>query len=196
MRKILSTTIVFSIIFFLLSSTPALSGSPHTEITKEVLDNGLTVLIKEEHSHALVTIQVTVGVGLSSEGAYAGTGISHFVEHMMFKGTSKRKPGDVEKEVKSYGGEISGWTGLDSTGYSITVPKDYTNEVLLLMEDVIFHPVFDGAELKKEKQVILKEINLNRDDPTRRVMRKLWQTSFIEHPYKEPLIGHEGLFKK
>jgi zinc protease len=196
MKKIPCTTVVFTVIFFLLSVTPALYGSPHTEITKEVLDNGLTVLIKEEHSHPLVTIQVTVGAGLSSEGSLAGTGISHFVEHMIFKGTSKRKPGDVEKEVKSYGGEIRGWTGLDSTGYSITVPGEYAEKALLIMEDVIFHPAFDGAELRKEKEVILKEINLNRDDPARRVMRKLWQTSFIEHPYRMPLIGYEGLFKK
>ncbi|MEE9499819.1 MAG: pitrilysin family protein [Candidatus Omnitrophota bacterium] len=196
MTKILRNSVVFTVTFFLLLTTPALSGSPYTEITKENLENGLTVLIKEEHSHPLVTIQVTVDAGLSSEDVYSGTGISHFIEHMIFKGTPTRKPGDIEKEVKSYGGEIRGWTGLDSTGYCITVPKEYAREALALMEDVVFHPALDRAELEKERQVILKEIKLNRDDPTRRVMRQLWQTSFLEHPYKMPIIGYEALFKE
>ncbi|UCD55442.1 MAG: insulinase family protein [Candidatus Omnitrophota bacterium] len=194
MRKYANFSFVL-IITFLLLIVPALANS-HAKITKEVLENGLTVLIKEERSHPLVTIQVTVDAGLSSEGVYGGTGISHFIEHMIFKGTPTRKPGDIEKEVKSYGGEINGWTGLDSAGYSITIPKEYAREALLLMEDVIFRPAFDTAELEKERQVILKEIKLNRDDPTRRVMKELWQASFLEHPYKLPLIGYETLFKE
>ncbi|MBL7156846.1 MAG: insulinase family protein [Candidatus Omnitrophica bacterium] len=161
---------------------------------KEILNNGLTVIIKEEHAHPIVCIMLTVDAGLSSEGAYGGTGISHFIEHMIFKGTPKRKPGQIEEEVKSYGGVTNASTGLDNTTYYITVPSEYTLEALDLMNDMIFHPAFDNDEIEKERDVILKEIRLNRDDPARRVMRQLWQTAYLEHPYKLPVIGHKNLF--
>ncbi len=137
-----------------------------------------------------------MAAGLSSEGSYAGCGISHFIEHMLFKGTSGRKPGDIEKEVKAFGGTINAWTGLDSTTYSITVPSEYTGKALDLIEDILFHSVFTAEEVKKEKQVILKEIKLGNDDPSRRVMRQLWETSYLRHPYKSPVIGYEELFTK
>ncbi|NQU95001.1 MAG: insulinase family protein [Candidatus Omnitrophica bacterium] len=162
---------------------------------KEVLSNGLTVIIKEEHSHPVVTIQVTIGAGLSSEGVWAGSGISHFVEHMLFKGTQTRKLGQIEEEVKSYGGVINATTGLDSTNIYITVPKEHVREALGLLEDIVFNSAFDSRELEKEREVILKEIRLNQDDPARRVMRHLWRTSFLSHPYKLSVIGHKELLK-
>jgi len=171
-------------------------GLSQNTITKEVLDNGLTVIVKEQRANPVVSVMATVDAGLSSEGAYAGTGISHFIEHTLFKGTAKRKPGDIEEEVKSFGGNMGAWTGLDSTVYSITVPAERADEALILMEDVLFHPAFRAEEIEKEKQVILKEIKLGNDDPTRRVMRELWKTSYREHPYKIPVIGYEELFKE
>ena len=162
---------------------------------KEVLPNGLTVIIKEEHSNPVVTIQAAIGAGLSSEGAWAGSGITHFVEHMLFKGTSTRKLGQIEEEVKSYGGVINATTGLDSTNIYITVPTEHAREALGLLEDIIFNSTFDSSELEKEREVILKEIRLNQDDPARRVMKQLWRTAFLSHPYKLPVIGHKELFK-
>ena len=138
---------------------------------------------------------MTLNAGLSQEAEYAGSGISHFVEHMLFKGTPKRKPGQIEEEVKSYGGAINGTTGLDNASYYITVPKEYAAKSLELMEDMVFNPAFKNDEVEKERSVILKEIRMNNDDPTRRVMRNLWQIAYIEHPYKMPVIGYEDLFK-
>jgi len=165
-------------------------------ITKNILANGLTVLITEEHTHPVVTVMTTVGAGLSSEAEYAGSGISHFVEHMAFKRTAKRAPGEIEEEVKSYGGVINASTGLDSTNYHITVPKEYVRQSLGLLEDITFHPDYDAEEFGKERGVILKEIKMNLDDPSRRVMRELWKTSFVSHPYKKPIIGYENRFKE
>ncbi|MCQ9206634.1 MAG: insulinase family protein [Omnitrophica bacterium] len=173
----------------------SLNSIPDPTVTKEILNNGLTVLIKEEHSHAVVTVMATVVAGLSSEKKYVGTGISHFVEHMAFKGTEKRKPGSIEEEVKSMGGGINASTGLDSTNYYITVPSEYAQKALELIGDILFNPLFDSTEMEKERDVILKEIRLNRDDPKRRIGRQLWGVSYLEHPYKLPIIGYEGLLK-
>ena len=192
-------TFLLAAIFLLGISCYAMASLPaalsQNTISKEILDNGLTLIVKEEHSHPVVTVLVTVKAGLSSEGTYAGTGISHFLEHALFKGTARRRPGQVEEEIKSYGGMINAWTGLDSTGFVITVPKEHTSEAIALMEDIIFHPSFDRRELEKEKNVILKEIRLNNDDPARLVMRQLWRTAYLEHPYRLPLIGYRALFK-
>jgi len=176
-------------------AAPSLCRTAEEPLSKRILDNGLTIIVKEEHANPVVSIMATVDAGLSSEGAYAGTGISHFIEHTLFKGTAERKPGDIEKEVKSFGGTMNAWTGLDSATYAITVPAERAGEALELMEDILFHPAFRAEEVEKEKQVILKEIKLNNDDPSRRVMRQLWETSYLEHPYKIPIIGYEELFK-
>ena len=114
---------------------------------------------------------------------------------MVFKGTPKRKPGQIEEEVKSYGGIINASTGLDSANYHVTVPREYLEKAISLMADITFNPAFDKSEMEKERQVILKEIKLNRDDPTRHVMRDLWQTSYTKHPYRMPVIGYEALFE-
>lgn len=180
----------------LLSALLILQISSPASGVKEILPNGLTVMVKEEHSHPIVTIQATIGAGLSSEGVWAGSGISHFVEHMLFKGTQTRKPGQIEEEVKSYGGVINASTGLDSTNIYITVPKEDVRGALGLLEDIVFNSALDPRELEKEREVILKEIRLNQDDPARRVMRQLWSTSFLSHPYKLPIIGYEELFVK
>ncbi|MGB2705848.1 MAG: pitrilysin family protein [Candidatus Omnitrophota bacterium] len=193
--KILTKKSILIFLILLLFEASCLSQETDTSLSKHVLDNGLTVIIKEEHSNPIVSVLATVDAGLSSEGAYTGTGISHFVEHTLFKGTSKRKPGEIEEEVKSFGGTINAWTGLDSTTYAVTVPKEHAGEALDLTEDIVFHPAFEAREVEKEREVILKEIKLNNDDPSRRVMRQLWETAYLKHPYKIPIIGYEGLFK-
>ena len=88
---------------------------------REVLSNGLTLLVKEVHTLPIVSIEARFRIGSADEGKWAGSGISHFVEHMLFKGTPTRKHGDIEREIKSYGGTINGFTSFDSTGYTLTV---------------------------------------------------------------------------
>jgi len=191
MKKQLILVPVILMAFAAGSFCPAAEES----LSRCVLDNGLTVIIKEDHVNPVVSVTAVVDAGLSSEGAYTGTGISHFIEHTLFKGTAKRKSGDIEEEVKSFGGTVNAWTGLDSTTYAVTVPAERAGDAIALMEDVLFHPAFRADEVEKEKQVILKEIRLTNDDPTRRVMRGLWKTSYLEHPYKMPIIGYEELFE-
>ncbi len=168
---------------------------PSEAVFKKVLENGLTILIKECPAQDLVTIDIKIKAGSSLEGEYLGSGISHFVEHMLFKGTKTRKPGDVEQEIKSYGGFMNGSTSFDETGYYITVPSQYTSKALAVLKDLLLNASFDKNEFEKEREVILKEIKLNTDDPQSRLMRQLYRTAYLTHPYRHPPIGYEDHFK-
>jgi len=171
-------------------------GPDNPEILKTKLDNGLLVLIQETHALPIVSIEARFKVGSAREGEYLGSGISHFVEHMLFKGTAIRKRGDIEKEIKSYGGTINGFTSFDTTGYVLTVEKRYFKDALSLLADAIMNSSFEEEEVEKEREVILKEIRLRNDRPDRKASQMLWSTAYLEHPYKHPVIGYKELFKK
>ncbi len=165
-------------------------------IEKKVLENGATVLVKHVPDSSLVTVQVRVLSGLSNEGIYAGTGISHYLEHLLFKGTRQKNAEAIRREIKSMGGTVNGSTGLDSAEYHITVPNEKYEQALDLLVDMVMSPVFTDEEMEKEKNVILKEIKLNNDDPTSRIMRLLFAQAYRENVYKYPIIGYEDTFRK
>lgn len=165
-------------------------------VEKTVLRNGLTVVFKKAPSTGLASINIKVMAGSAQEAEYAGTGISHFVEHMIFKSTNKRRPAGIEKEIRSHGGTINGATSFDYTSFTITIPSEHISLALKGLSDSLFNPLMDPKEIQKEKSVILKEIKLNRDDPARHISRLLWGIVFRSHPYRHPVIGYESLFKK
>lgn len=140
-------------------------------------------------------MHVFVGVGSASEGRFAGTGISHFVEHMLFKGTERRGVGEIAREIESLGGEMNAFTSADATRYTIAIPSRHTAKALEVMADAIFSPAFDAGEVEKEREVILGELRLNEDDPERKLYRHFWETAYLAHPYRYPVIGYEALFR-
>ena len=190
MKRTRIFVLVLSLLFLHYSSTFA-----NEAVLRKVLKNGLTVLVKETTPKDLVTIDVAVRSAPRYEEEYLGTGISHFVEHMLFKGTSIRKPGDVEKEVRSYGGLIDGMVSSDFTSYQLTVPVKYFPNALNLLKDMLLNAVFDPAEMEKEREVILKEVKLGEDEPEKKVIMSLFLNSYIRHPYKHPTVGYEDLLR-
>lgn len=167
---------------------------PKEAVFKKVLENGLTILTKDSQPRDLTAIDITIKAGSSLEGEYAGSGISHFVEHMIFKGTKTRRPGDIEKEIKSYGGFINASTSHDLTSFTVTVPSAHLKETLSLLKDMFLNATFERLEFEKEREVILKEMKMNRDEPNARLSRLLYDTAYIGHPYKYPVIGYEEAF--
>ncbi|MFA4981553.1 MAG: pitrilysin family protein [Candidatus Omnitrophota bacterium] len=167
---------------------------PSEAVSKKILENGLTVLSVHVPAEKLAAIHATISAGSSSEDEYMGSGITHFVEHMVFKGTGKRGVGDIEKEIKSYGGIVNGSTSQDLTDYYIVVPAKYLKEALAILKDMLLNASFDKVEFEKEKEVILNEIKLNSDEPQSRLMKLLDETAYIAHPYKYPPIGYEKNF--
>lgn len=163
---------------------------------KVMLDNGLTIIIKEVPPSGLVSIDARVMVGSAHEGDLSGSGISHFVEHMLFKGTPSRRPGDIEREIRALGGEMNGATTYDYTTFTITLPSEHLPYALDVLSDSLFNANMVKKELEKERSVILKEINLNRDEPMRHISRSLWELAYKSHAYRHPIIGHKALFTK
>jgi len=164
-------------------------------VYRKTLENGLIILAKESPPKDLVSINITIKAGPSLEEEYTASGISHLVEHLVFKGTVSRKTGDIEKEIRSYGGFINGAVSHDTTTYMVSVPVKYFTQALSVLKDMLLNPVFDKAELEREREVILKEIKLNEDIPEKKLMLRLFENAFTTHSYKYPSIGYENVLK-
>ena len=185
---------VFLALFAQLLVAGPVRGAEGTPV-RVVLENGMTVILVENHRSPVVTIQAWVGAGSITEGEYIGSGISHFVEHMLFKGTERRSVGQIGREVKESGGSTNAYTGHDKTVYYITFHSDHFDKTLDILADVLMNSVFDPEELEREREVIVKEIKMNRDDPFRRLYLMAHQTAYAVHPYKRPVIGFENLLR-
>ncbi len=192
--------IVFSLIVIALSLTSC-DNNPQTglidvncpspQAERFELANGMTVILSENHNTPFVALEVLVKVGSSLEEEFTSSGISHFVEHMLFKGTKKMPAGKVEERIRSLGADTNGFTSFDYTGYTITTPKRYLKEVLELLSDVLANPSFLKGELEKERQVILKEIDMNYGEPQRRLNQLFYKNFYTTHPYRYPIIGKD-----
>ncbi len=160
---------------------------------KTILDSGLTVATYEMPTSTTVAVYVLVKTGSATEGKYLGTGISHFVEHMLFKGTEKRGVGEVAKEVKALGGMINASTSFDQTMYYIELPSQYYGKAIEIMADMLMNSKLDPEEVEKERQVIFGEVRLYRDRPERKMSELVQANSFLVHPYRHPIIGYDAL---
>ncbi|MGB2629773.1 MAG: pitrilysin family protein [Candidatus Omnitrophota bacterium] len=181
----------------MIFNTSILRGEERlSDFRKRVLDNGATVVCNYVPDSPLVAIQIRVLSGLSNEGRYAGSGISHFLEHLLFKGTHDKTADEVRGEIKMLGGDANGSTGMDSAEYHILVPRENFDKALTLLTDMVMDLSFTDEELEKEREVVLKEIMLRADDPSARRIRLLFSQAYMDHVYKYPIIGYEERFKK
>ena len=184
----------FAAIAFLLSLSlmlPSPAGAIVDDVSRTVLDNGATILTRHIPGSELVSIQIRVLSGLSNEGKYAGSGISHFLEHLLFKGTRNRTAEQITREAKLLGGVFNGATGLDSAEYSITVPRENFERALGLIVETVMEPVFTEEDFSRERDVILKEVAMNEDDPSSRLMQLLFSQAYRENVYRNPIIGYK-----
>ncbi|NLE64858.1 MAG: insulinase family protein, partial [Elusimicrobia bacterium] len=169
--------------------------SPAFAVTRHVLDNGLVVLLEEMPSSPVTGIYLWVRTGSATESPYIGSGITHFVEHMLFKGTSRRGVGEIPREAKAMGGVINAATGYDHTVFYLSVPGENVLRGMDLLADMVRAPAFDPAEVEREREVILKEGRMLRDNPARQFSEKARERFYQVHPYRYPIIGHEDLFR-
>lgn len=163
-------------------------------VDRFVLPNGVTVLLKPDRSAALASVQVWVKTGSTHEESYLGAGLSHYVEHMLFKGTHRREGREISASVQAHGGYINAYTTFDRTVYYIDLPSEHTGVALDLLADAILNSTFPAEECAKEKEVILREIAMTKDEPDNRLWDALFSTAFREHPYRQPIIGHRDVF--
>ncbi len=164
-------------------------------VERRVLPNGLTVLVKRDATAPVASVQVWVKTGSVHEGPWSGAGISHFVEHLLFKGTSRREGRSISREVQAHGGYINAYTTFDRTVYYVDLPGEHVGVAMDLLADMVLHSTFPEAEVAKERDVILREIDMGRDDPDQRFSEALFETAFRRHPYRYPIIGYKDVFQ-
>jgi len=166
----------------------ALAPQGETPVQRTTLDNGLTILLKKDHSNPIVTLDVWVNTGSMNEPPHLN-GISHFLEHMMFKGTKKRPVGKVDLDIETVGGETNAGTAQDFTHYYITVASDFVSTGLDVLSDVMMNSVIDAQELESERRVILEEIRRKMDSPFSYLYDEIHGAAFRAGPYKRTVLG-------
>ena len=158
------------------------------EPVRFTLDNGLRVIIEENHAAKVVALEAWVDVGSATEPADLA-GIAHVFEHMLFKGTARRSVGEIARDVEGAGGDINAWTSFDETVYHLVLPSRHFDQGLDILSDAIQHSAFDPAELDRELKVVLEELKQGEDNPGRVASQTLFATAYQRHPYRRPVIG-------
>jgi zinc protease len=168
--------------------------SPHVEIRE--LSNGLSILIQPDFTAPVVSIQFWCGTGSIHETPWLGGGISHLLEHLMFKGTPTRGNSQMAQQIQDLGGHLNAYTSFDRTVYHVDLPSDNALPALEILGDAIFNSTLPAEEYDKEMEVIRREFAMGRDNPDSELGRLIFQTAFIRHPYRHPVIGYLDLFNQ
>ena len=159
------------------------------DVVREALPNGLTALVKANHSAPVVAVLASVQVGYFHEPDRLN-GIAHVIEHMLFKGTPQRPEDEqIAREVRALGGIINAGTYYEETSYYIVAPSRHLARVMEIQADTVQNPLFDAAELAKEIEVIVQESLQKRDNPTAMLIESLYALAFDRHRIRRWRIG-------
>jgi len=165
------------------------------EPVRQVLPNGVVLIVQEHRASDLVALQLWVRAGGRDE-APAELGLSHYLEHMLFKGTPTRPPGAIDQLLEGLGGTSNAFTSYDYTHYDVVVPADSIVAAAELLADIAVNAAFPPAEIESEKKVVFEEMSLTEDDPERFLTRRVTEEVYPEHPYGRPILGTRELVQK
>lgn len=160
------------------------------------LDNGLTIVVREDHSAPVVSAQAWCRAGSIHESRWLGAGLSHVLEHMLFKGTTTRPGSRIDQEVQEAGGYMNAYTSFDRTVYWINVPNTGATVAVDILCDIMQHASLPETELAKEMDVIRREMDMCHDDPGRQSSRRLFETAYTVSPYRYTIIGYPDIFNQ
>jgi zinc protease len=160
--------------------------------TRSVLPNGVVLIVQEHRAAAVVALQLWMRVGGRDE-APDELGLSHYLEHMLFKGTPTRPPGSIDELIEGLGGTSNAFTSYDFTHYDVVVPAARVATAAELLADIAVNASFVPAELEAEKKVVFEEMNLVEDDPDKFLARRLSEVAYRAHPYGRPILGTRQL---
>jgi predicted Zn-dependent peptidase len=169
------------------SATPG-TTHPARNIRRTVLSNGLLVLTESMPHMRSVAMGAWINSGSRDEPAEEN-GLSHFVEHMVFKGTTTRSAQDIAREVDSIGGNLDAFTGKETVCFNIKVLDENMPPALDVLSDLVLHPKFSEADLEREQGVILEEIKMDEDNPDYLVHETFTQNFWKNHPLGRPILG-------
>ncbi|HXY61090.1 MAG TPA: pitrilysin family protein [Chthoniobacterales bacterium] len=169
---------------------------PPSTAQKWVLPDGLTLIVKEDRSAPVASVQAWCGTGSIYEDDKLGAGLSHILEHMLFKGTKTQKANDIAQKIQDVGGYINAYTSFDRTVFWIDVPKDGVETALSVLSDAMMNSTLPPEEYVKEQEVIRREFAMNLDDPDRMASLLLFATAYQRHPYRLPVIGEMEIYNQ
>src|SRR5262245_9169485 len=171
-----------------MSSLVSSSAFATEEVRRTVLDNGLVVLTKESHTSPIVTSMIWYRVGSRNE-ELGHTGKSHFLEHMLFKGTDRFKKGEIDLITLKNGGGNNAFTSHDFTAYYFNFASDRWDVALEIEADRMVNCAFDLEEFEAEKKVVIEELKTSLDSPWGLLMQDVEAGAFKIHPYHNPVVG-------
>ena len=164
------------------------SGAASGQPRREVLPNGLVLITREHRAAEVVALQLWVRVGGRDESP-SELGLSHYLEHMLFKGTPTRPPGSIDILIEGVGGTSNAFTSYDFTHYDVVVPTGALRTGVDLLADIGVNASFPPAEIDAEKAVVFEEMRLVEDDPEKFAQRRLGELAYSPHPYGRPILG-------
>ncbi len=157
---------------------------------KYQLKNKMKVLFIQSKKSPVVSVQMWVKTG-SADEKKGEEGISHFIEHLVFKGTDKFKVGEIANLVEASGGELNAYTSFDQTVFYVTISKSFSDVALDTVSQMMGYPTFVPAEIDSEREVVCEEIKMGQDSPGRRSSQVMFSSAFKKHAYGLPVIGYE-----
>jgi predicted Zn-dependent peptidase len=164
-------------------------------IRRAVMSNGLTLITEEMKHIRSISIGIWVKTGSRDEDR-EWNGISHFVEHMVFKGTQHRSAEEIARQVDSIGGNIDAFTAKECVSFSMKVLDEHLPIALDVLGDLVLNPVFDDQDIKRERGVILEEIKMDEDNPDYLVHEIFTQNFWKDHPLGRPILGTRDTVKR
>jgi predicted Zn-dependent peptidase len=164
-------------------------------IRRTILSNGLTILTEKMNHIRSVAMGVWIGAGSRHELAEVN-GISHFVEHMVFKGTKSRSAQIIAREVDAIGGNLDAFTGKETVCFNMKVLDEHVPTALEVLSDLVLNPVFASEEIQRERGVILEEIKMDEDNPDYLVHEIFTQNFWKDHPLGKPILGTKETVKR
>ena len=202
MHCIQVSKLVAPVLFFAMANLkaapaePPVIGFPPSTAQKWILPNGLTVIVQEDHSAPVASVQAWCATGSIDEDQHLGAGLSHILEHMLFKGTKTRSANQIAQSIQDVGGYINAYTSFDRTVFWIDVPKDGVSTALGVLTDAMMNSTLPPDEYKKEQEVIRREFAMGMDDPDRMAGLLLFGTAYQRHPYRFPVIGDQEIYNQ
>ncbi len=174
---------------------PVISFPPN-QSRKWTLSNGLNVIVQEDRSAPVASVQAWCATGSIYEDKHLGAGLSHILEHMLFKGTKTRSTNEIAQKIQDVGGYINAYTSFDRTVFWIDVPRDGVAAAIDILSDAVLNSTLPPHEYAKEQEVIRREFAMGMDDPERMLTQLLFATAYQVHPYRLPVIGQLDIYNQ
>src|SRR5689334_2428771 len=164
-------------------------------IRRQKLPNGLTIITEQMQHIRSASIGVWLQTGSRDEDAQSN-GISHFIEHMVFKGTKNRTAEEIARQVDSIGGNMDAFTAKECIGFNVKVLDEHLPIAMEVLSDLVLNPVFDAKDISRERGVILEEIKMDEDSPDYLVHEIFTQNFWKDHALGRPILGTKDTVKK